>query len=353
MRLARSSVPLAAVRARAATGRGTWTIGVLAVALGGCGGSSTAGSSSAGQLATGKSSALEQQFVRVVKQIQPEVVQIRTPTGLGSGVVLDAGGDIVTNAHVVGDSREFLVTLADGGRYGAKLVGAYVPEDLAVIAIRPARRLTAARFADSAKVEVGDIVLAAGNPLGLQSSVTDGIVSALGRSVTESRGVVLPNVIQTSAPINPGNSGGALVDLGGEVIGIPTIAAANPQFGTAAAGIGFAIPSNRVIDIAGQIVTHGRVVNSRRAALGITFADNVARSGALVAAVESGGPAAQAGIVVGDSIEAIADSVVPDAEGLATVLAALRPGQSVQVSITRADGASATLSVRLGQLPGG
>ena len=112
--------------------------------------------------------------------------------------------------------------------------------------------------------------MAIGNPLGLSSSVTQGIVSALGRSSSEGGGVTLPNTIQTSAPINPGNSGGALVDIQGRVIGVPTLAASDPQLGGAAAGIGFAIPSNTVRDIAGQIVKNGKVVNSHRAYLGIS-----------------------------------------------------------------------------------
>jgi putative serine protease PepD len=127
--------------------------------------------------------------------------------------------------------------------------------------------------------------------------VTDGIISALGREVSEGQGVVLPNTIQTSAAINPGNSGGALIDLQAHVVGIPTLAAADPQLGSAAAGIGFAIPSNTVTSIAGQIVRHGRVVNSHRAAIGVTIADSASRPGALVVTVQPGGPAAKAGIV--------------------------------------------------------
>ena len=155
-----------------------------------------------------------------------------------------------------------------------------------MITIGPGHALRPAIFADSSKVEVGEIVLAAGNPLGLRSSITDGIVSALGRNVSEGQGIVLPNAIQTSAAINPGNSGGALVDLVGRVIGIPTLAAADPQLGGAAAGIGFAIPSNTVRDIANQIIEHGRVVDSHRAALGVSLADSLERPGALVVAVQ-------------------------------------------------------------------
>jgi S1-C subfamily serine protease len=195
-------------------------------------------------------------------------------------------------------------------------------------------------------------VLAAGNPLGLQSSVTDGIVSAIGRTVSEGQGVVLPNAIQTSAPINPGNSGGALVDLSGQVIGIPTLAAGNPQAGGTAAGIGFAIPSNIVRDIAGQIVRNGRVVNSHRAALGVNLADNLARPGAVVTALQPAGPAEKAGLVVGDSIESIDGKAVATADDLATVLATLRPGQAVTVVVTQPGARSSTKTVTFGELPG-
>jgi S1-C subfamily serine protease len=246
---------------------------------------------------------LERQFVTVVRQTLPSVAQIQTDRGLGSGVIFDANGDIVTNAHVLAGASSIRVTLADGRQFAARLVGSYAPDDLAVVSVGAGHNLKPARLGDSSKVEVGDIVLAAGNPLGLQSSITDGIVSAVGRNVSEGRGVVLPNAIQTSAPINPGNSGGALVDLRGQVIGIPTLAAGNPQAGGTAAGIGFAIPSNIVQDIAGQIVRNGRVVNSHRAALGVSLADNLARPGAVVTALQTAGPAANAGLLVGDSID--------------------------------------------------
>jgi S1-C subfamily serine protease len=294
---------------------------------------------------------LERTFVRVVKVIQPQVAQIQTDTGLGSGVIYDQKGDIVTNAHVVVGATSLQVTFADGTRHPARLVGSYVPDDLAVISVGAVGGLKPAQFADSSRVEVGDIVLAVGNPLGLQSSVTDGIVSAIGRTVSEGQGVVLPNAIQTSAPINPGNSGGALVDLDARVIGIPTLAAGNPQSGGAAAGIGFAIPSSVVRDIAGQIVQHGRVVNSHRAALGVSLADNLARPGAVIAAVQRGGPADKAGIATGDSIDKIDGMSVASADDLATALARLRPGQKVGVSVTRSDGSTSTKSVILGELP--
>jgi putative serine protease PepD len=189
---------------------------------------------------------LQGELVSVVSAVSPSVVQIRTPQDLGSGVVFDARGDVVTNAHVVGNATRFVVTLASGDSHPATAIGRDAATDLAVIRIAGARPHPAT-FADSSQVEVGDIALALGNPLGLRSSVTEGIVSAVGRSVPEGDGVTLSSAIQTSAAINPGNSGGALVDLSGRVIGIPTLAALDPQIGASEApGIGFAIDSNTV-----------------------------------------------------------------------------------------------------------
>jgi S1-C subfamily serine protease len=198
--------------------------------------------------------ALQQQLVRVVKAVSPAVVQIQTETGLGSGVVFDSSGDVVTNAHVVGGSKNFLVTLTPGGRHSARLVGVDRGHDLAVIRMNGSGPGQAS-FADSSKVQVGDIAIAIGNPLGLRSTVTQGVVSSLDRKVSEENGVTLSSTIQTSAEINPGNSGGALVDLSGRVIGIPTLAATDPQLGGGAApGIGFAIPSNTVDRVATGLI---------------------------------------------------------------------------------------------------
>jgi S1-C subfamily serine protease len=196
-------------------------------------------------------------FVPVVNQVSRAVVQIQTAKGLGSGVVFDGRGDVVTNAHVVAGARSFVVTLAAGDRHPAALVGSDPSHDLAVIRIAGARPAPAT-FGDSSALQVGDLVVAIGNPLGLRSSVTQGVVSSLARSVNEGNGVTLSPVIQTSAAINPGNSGGALVDLADRVIGIPTLAALDPQFGGAQApGIGFAIPSNTVKTVAARLTTAG------------------------------------------------------------------------------------------------
>jgi len=290
------------------------------------------------------------------------VVEIRTASGLGSGVVYDTAGHIVTNAHVVGSATSFQVFLAGSATpLQARLAGSYPPDDLAVIKVTGAPHLVPAHFADSSKLQVGSIVLAMGNPLGLASSVTDGIISAVGRTVSEpqesgSPGATLPDVIQTSAAINPGNSGGALVDLADQVVGIPTLAATDQQLGGAAPGIGFAIPSNIVTDIAGQIIKTGHVSNSHRAALDVRVqtvtGSNGQPAGAGLVTVTPGGPAAKAGLQPGDVITAVNGTATPDTEALAGVLASLRPGQQVSLSVTKADGSTATVKVTLGLLPG-
>jgi S1-C subfamily serine protease len=297
---------------------------------------------------------LEDAYVNVIGQVRPSVVEIATDSGLGSGVVYDGQGHIVTNAHVVEDATRFRVTLADGRSSDATLVGAYPPDDLAVIRVSAGTPPPAARFADSAQVKVGQIALAIGNPLGLASSVTDGIVSFTGRTVSEGGGIVLPSTIQTSAAINPGNSGGALVDLAGEVIGIPTLAAVDAQLGGAAAGIGFAIPSNTVKRIADQLIGQGKVTDSQRAALGISGTTVTTLFGqplgVLIRAVEPHGPAETAGLGVGDVITAIDGHATPDLDALQDVLAGLRPGARVGVNLLRSDGTTAAVDVTLGSL---
>jgi putative serine protease PepD len=234
------------------------TVPVLAclAVLAGCGDNSS--SSGTGGSASGAAAAVQKQFVDVVDRVSAQVVQIQTQQGLGSGIVYDDQGDIVTNAHVAGTSRRFLVTFAGGDEHDATLVGSDPSNDVAVIRLNDATPAPAT-FADSGNVRSGDLVFAIGNPLGLQSSVTQGIVSSLNRSVSEGNGVTLSNVIQTSAEINPGNSGGALVDLSSHVVGVPTLAALDPEFGgTPAAGIGFAIPSDTVKRVADRLIGSGQ-----------------------------------------------------------------------------------------------
>jgi putative serine protease PepD len=325
-------------------------LATAAVTLAGCGSAVTTASTPV--LSTPVSppaQGLQAQFVNVVKQVGPSVVLIRTSQGLGSGIVFDAKGDIVTNNHVVANSNNFQVVLAGGKQYAANLVGTFGPDDLAVLHVK-ATGLQPATFADSKSLSVGDMALAIGNPLGLQSSVTEGIVSALGRTVNENNGVALPNVIQTSAAINPGNSGGALVDLYGQVIGIPTLAAIDPQLGGGSApGIGFAIPSNTVRNIAGQLIAHGSVTNSGRAYLGIH--GSTTSGGVLVTQVQPGSPGLKAGISVGDVVTAVNGTATPDLATLADVLAGLKPGQVVTVAVTHPDGSRQAIRATLAQYP--
>jgi S1-C subfamily serine protease len=300
-------------------------------------------------------------YADVVRQVLPSVVLISTTEGLGSGVVLDKAGNIVTNAHVVGQATSFKVQVSgDPVPRTATLVGSYPPDDLAVIRVDDPAGLQPATFGDSAAARAGDVVLAVGNPLGLSGSVTSGIISATGRVVAEpatagTPGATLPDAIQTSAPINPGNSGGALVTTAAEVIGIPTLTAGGPAGGAQVEGIGFAIPSNLVRDIAQQIITSGSVTNSHRAAIGaqvgaVTGQDgNPAGTG--IVTVTSGGPADRAGLRPGDVIRAAGGTPTPDPQALAGVLAAARPGDQLTLSVQRG-GEELTFQLTLGELPG-
>ncbi|WP_435209872.1 S1C family serine protease [Streptomyces sp. bgisy034] len=292
---------------------------------------------------------LQDGYLKVIKDVLPSVVQIQGRRDLGSGVVYDDKGHIVTNAHVVGDEKSFRVTTAGSEKeLTAQLVSSYPQQDLAVIKLQdPPDGLKAAEFGDSSKVEVGQIVLAMGSPLGLSSSVTQGIVSATGRTVTEggddgATGATIANMVQTSAAINPGNSGGALVNLDSEVVGVPTLAAVDPDVGDSAApGIGFAIPASTVRNIAGQIIEDGRVTDSGRAALGITgrtvVDDDYRAAGVAVVEVQEGGAADEAGLEPGDIITRLGDTDITTITSLSEALADEKPGDETTVTYTRDD----------------
>ncbi|GLW52933.1 protease [Kitasatospora phosalacinea] len=323
--------------------------------------STAAASSSSSAPAPASSNQLEQDYQHVISQVLPSVVQITAGDGLGSGIVFDDKGDIVTNAHVVGSASTFTVTLANSTKpLDATLVGSYPESDLAVIKLSSTPSgLKPATFADSSKVAVGQITLAMGSPLGLSSSVTQGIVSAVGRTVSEpqsagSPGATIGNMVQTSAAINPGNSGGALVNLSSQVIGINTLTAVDPELnGSAAPGIGFAIPAVTVTSIANQLIKDGKVTNSGRAGLGVTvrpyFDANFQPAGAAVVSVVDGGPAAAAGLQAGDVITKVNDTAITSPAALTTALAALSPGDKVTVGYQR-DGQGKSAEVTLGTL---
>ena len=337
---------------------------LLALVLAGCAGATAGGSapkvakipsptaSDAGL--SGALAALQADYVELYKDVSPSVVQISTSQDLGSGIIFNSQGDIVTNNHVADGFKSFTVTLSNGRNYQGTLVNNFPGDDLAVIHIS-ASGLRPATFADSSQLQVGDIVMAIGNPLGFQSSATEGIVSAVGRTVSEPNGVTLPDVIQTSAPINPGNSGGALVDLEGQVVGIPTLAALDPQLGSSQApGIGFAIPSNVVSNIAGQIVKYGKVVNSGRAFIGIDV-EQVTNSqgepaGVLVVKITRAA-VSRAGLKVHDVITSIDGKATPSVQDLTDALANLSPGQTVRLGVKEPDGTRITISVVLASLP--
>jgi len=301
--------------------------------------------------------------------VLPSVVSISFDagqvSGSGSGIVISSDGQILTNNHVVesvANGGSLKVTFSDGSTADASIVGRDPATDLAVIQAKNVSGLKPAKFGDSDTLHVGDTVLAIGSPLGLDGSVSAGIVSALGRSVTlgaeqspfggSSSGsqTVVIDAIQTDAAINPGNSGGALVNANGEVVGINTAIASlaqgtNGQGGNI--GVGFAIPIDSARDIAQQLIDNGSVTH---AFLGVRLNDTENGGGALVQGVESGQPADQAGLKAGDLITKVGDHDVTNAADLTAAIRTLKPGDKVTVSYTR-DGAQKSVEVTLGELP--
>ncbi|MFD7960109.1 S1C family serine protease [Streptomyces zaomyceticus] len=340
------------------------TATVCAVALAGCsssGGDPPARERSTQAAAPLSANELQDDYRAVIKNVLPSVVQIDATESLGSGVIYDSKGHIVTNAHVVGRETSFTVTAATGGQpVTARLVSSYPEQDLAVIKLDSLPQgLKPAKFGDSATVDMGQIVLAMGSPLGLSGSVTQGIVSATGRMVSEGTtgggtGATIADMVQTSAAINPGNSGGALVNLDSEVIGIPTLAASDPGMGgSSAPGIGFAIPASMVRTIADQIVKDGKVTDSGRAALDITgrtvLDDASEPAGVAVVDAPADGAAGRAGLKPGDIITRLDDTDITTITSLSEALASHRPGDKVTVTYVRGS-TTEKAEVTLGEL---
>ncbi|MEV7010136.1 trypsin-like peptidase domain-containing protein [Streptosporangium sp. NPDC051022] len=311
---------------------------------------------------------LETDYRRDIARVLPSIVQIVSQQGAktvveGSGIVYDGAGHIVTNAHVVGDATEFEVMLATGGAVRtARLVGAYRPQDVAVIKMDDPAGLVPAAFGDSDQLSIGQIVLAMGNPLGLSGSVTDGIVSGLNRTISflpekgQTSGHAATGLIQTSAAINPGNSGGALVDLDGEVVGVLVADVVDVRTGSALPGIGFAIPSNTATAVARRLIEHGEVTDTGRATLGVTARTVVDRRGApagvgVVRAAEGDEPA-RAAIEPGSVIVSVDDTPTLTAQDLNRVLATCRPGDQAKVELLHPDGSTTTTTVTLGRSSG-
>jgi serine protease Do/serine protease DegQ len=261
----------------------------------------------------------------------------RQEQAAGSGVIVDAArGYVITNHHVVKDAEQVIVTLKDRRQYPAKLVGADPGTDIAVLQIE-AQELTAIRIGDSDILQVGDYVIAIGNPFGIGQTVTSGIVSALGRSGLSPEGY--EDFIQTDASINPGNSGGALVNLRGELVGINT-AIIGPSGGNV--GIGFAVPSNMARIVMAQIVRFGEV---RRGRLGVEMVDLTpalakklgvgAREGVAIASVQPGSPAEKAGLREGEAIVAMNGRPVRGAPELRARLGLTPVGEEVELRVQR------------------
>lgn len=333
-------------------------------------------SSPAPSLSAGDFSAAVRQVVERVKpavvQITNEQVQIdqfnqpfTVPAGVGSGVIYDSQGHILTNDHVVEGADRLLVSLPDGRSFPGKIVGQDPQTDLAVVQISDSN-LPIAQLGDSGKLQVGDWVVAIGNALALQGgpTVTAGVVSALKRTVQEpgdSRGggggPFLFDVIQTDAPINPGNSGGPLVNLAGQVVGINTLVAGQAETGVQAQGIGFAIAISTAKPIADQLVSAGRVVHPY---LGISYAPlNPAisaqlgtseKNGVLVASVAAGSPAAKAGLRRRDIITEVDGTAIQSDSGLAQVLNQHKPGDTITLTVLRGT-QKLSVKVTLGEMP--
>ncbi len=264
-------------------------------------------------------------FFGLPEQSQPQI-------SAGSGVIVDAAnGYVITNHHVIKDAREVLVTLKDNRRLPARLVGSDAGTDIAVLKIEP-KNLTEVKFGDSDALQVGDFVVAIGNPFGIGQTATSGIVSALGRSGLSVEGY--EHFIQTDASINPGNSGGALVNLKGELIGINS-AIIGPSGGNV--GIGFAVPSFIARAVMEQLLRFGEV---RRGRLGVTMGDVVGGEGAQVAEVQPGSPAARAGLRKGDVVIGLDGRPVRAAAELRARLGVVPVGETIELRVRRGGEAS-------------
>ena len=268
---------------------------------------------------------------------KPKEKEKEKTTSLGSGVIISNDGYIVTNNHVIEDSDQIVVTLANGGKeYKAKLIGSDPKTDLAVVKIE-ANGLNAITFADSSKLLDADVVFAIGNPFGVGESITQGIVSGLNK---DNIGLnQYENFIQTDASINPGNSGGALVDSRGYLVGINSAILSKSGGNN---GIGFAIPSNMVKDIAKKLIVDGKI---ERGFIGVTIANltdeqkelYTNKEGALISGVEQGMPADEAGLKRGDLVISANDKVIKNANDLKNFIGSLTPNSGVDITYERSN----------------
>ena len=281
-------------------------------------------------------------------QMKPQQRQAQKAQAVGTGFIVDANGWIVTNFHVAGKADSITVTLADGRKLPAKMVGGDEKTDLALIKVESDKPLPFVTFADASKVRVGQPVMAVGNPFGLGGTVTTGIVSARGRDIHSGP---FDDYIQTDAAINRGNSGGPLFDMDGKVIGVNT-AIFSPSGGSV--GLGFAIPSSLAEPVVAQLKANGRV---ERGLLGVQIqpvTEELAQSmslgsekGALVAEVTPDSPALAAGIKSGDVIKSVDGKNVESIRDLTRMISAVKPGTSVKLGVWR-DGKDMSMSAKIG-----
>ena len=291
----------------------------------------------------------------IAAALQPAIVDITSSAGEGSGVVTSADGNIVTNNHVVEGARgdSVRVTFNSGKQVPATVVGTDPKTDLAVVKV-DATGLSFAQWGDSNSVQVGDTVLAIGSPLGLQGSVTAGIVSALHRTITvggdqrtqfdTGNTTTIGDAIQTDAPINPGNSGGALVNMNGEVIGINSAIATQGASGNI--GVGFAISANKAKSVTDQL-TKGEQVSHPFLGVQISNSDT---GGAKIESVDGGGPADKAGLKAGDVVTKVADRPIKGSEDLIGAIQGSTVGASLQLTVQRG-GSEQAVTVTVGEAP--
>ena len=282
-----------------------------------------------------------------VPDLEPDLPDGAPRFGQGSGIIYDASGLILTNAHVLGDAGTVRVQFANGTRAQGNVIGTAPAIDVGLIRVDTDMALTPAVFADRSTVEVGQLAVAVGSPFGLQQSVTSGIVSAVGRAIREGTGdSAFVEMIQTDAPINPGNSGGALANRFGQVIGMNTLIQTDGTMGNI--GLGFAIPSDIALNIAHRIL-NGE--STELGYLGIWGTDpEMGHPGALVVEVEPGTPAAEAGLIEGDLIVLMDDEVVSTFTELAAKIQFRVPGTEVELEVVRDDD-RITLTVVIGTRP--
>jgi putative serine protease PepD len=302
-------------------------------------------------------------LAEIAQKVEPSVVSITTSTGEGSGVVITADGYVLTNNHVVASATGDTVTVVfdNGKRTTASIVGTDPKTDLAVVKASGVSGLSPVKFGDSAAMQVGDTVLALGSPLGLQGSVTAGIISAKDRTIrTQSEDEQqspfpsgqqqpqtansLSGLLQTDAPINPGNSGGALVNTNGEVIGINTAIATSGQ-GNGSIGVGFAIPSAKAEQVS-QALRNGDKIS--HPALGVSVTENENGSGALVSGVTANSPAAKAGLQQGDIVSNFGGQAINSSDDLVSAVQSHKVGDQVQLTYSR-NGSEKTATVTLAE----